>query len=54
LALCALLEMDPSAVPNTLADGWPGIVAGVLRIFKDLPNAITSKLASFYILKCAC
>jgi importin-7 len=48
LALCALLEMDPSGVPNSLADGWPGIVAGVLRIFKDLPSAIASQLVSTF------
>lgn len=53
LALCALLEMDPSGIPNTLTDGWPGIVAGVLRIFKDLPNAIASGLVSILFLTCA-
>jgi hypothetical protein len=40
LALCALLEMDPATIPKTLSDGWSGIVAGILRIFKDLPKAI--------------
>lgn len=40
MALCALLEMDPSAIPDSVKEGWPGIVAGVLRIFKDLPQAI--------------
>src|SRR5215471_13373213 len=39
LALCALLEMDPSGIPKSLTDGWPGIVASILRIFKTLPNA---------------
>jgi hypothetical protein len=43
LALCALLEMNPSGIPATLNDGWPGIVAGALKIFKDLPGAIESK-----------
>lgn len=40
LALCALLELAPSAVPETLQNGWHGIVGGVLKIFKDLPKAI--------------
>ncbi|KAJ7740236.1 armadillo-type protein [Mycena maculata] len=45
LALCALLEMAPGAVPETLKDGWPGIVGGVLKIFKDLPAAIEARKA---------
>lgn len=45
LALCALLEMAPGAVPEPLKDGWPGIVAGVLKIFKDLPAAIEGEWA---------
>jgi hypothetical protein len=32
--------MAPTAVPETLKDGWPGIVGGVLKIFKDLPAAV--------------
>ncbi|KAJ7622676.1 armadillo-type protein [Mycena polygramma] len=40
MALCALLEMAPGAVPETLKDGWAEIVGGVLKIFKDLPGAI--------------
>jgi len=45
LALCALLEMAPAAVPETLKDGWPGIVGGVLKIFKDLPAAVEARKA---------
>jgi hypothetical protein len=40
MALCALLEMVPPTIPETLKDGWHGIVAGILKIFKDLPRAI--------------
>ena len=40
MALCALLEMDPSAVPESVREGWPLIVAGTLKVFKDLPRAI--------------
>lgn len=42
-ALCALLEMDPSAVPEPVREGWPQIVAGALRVFKDLPRAIEAR-----------
>jgi importin-7 len=42
LALCALLEMDPGNIPPSLSSGWSGIVAGILKIFKDLPDAIQS------------
>ncbi|KAJ7606560.1 armadillo-type protein [Mycena polygramma] len=45
MALCALLEMAPGAVPETLKDGWAGIVGGVLKIFKDLPGAIEARKA---------
>lgn len=40
LALCSLLEMAPDAIPEALKDGWPGIVAGILKIFKDFPRAM--------------
>lgn len=40
LALCALLEMDPVAVPEPIKEGWPQIISGILSIFKDLPHAI--------------
>ncbi|KAH9949788.1 armadillo-type protein [Amylocystis lapponica] len=43
MALCALLEMDPSAVPQSVQEGWPVIVSGILRIFKDLPRAIEAR-----------
>ncbi|KAF8215061.1 armadillo-type protein [Mycena galopus ATCC 62051] len=45
MALCALLEMAPGAVPETLNEGWPGIVGGALKIFKDLPGAIEARKA---------
>ena len=40
VALSALLEMDPAAVPAELRDGWPGIVGGAIHVFKGLPKAI--------------
>ncbi|OSX56395.1 hypothetical protein POSPLADRAFT_1068094 [Postia placenta MAD-698-R-SB12] len=45
MALCALLEMDSAQIPDTVKEGWPGIVAGVLSIFKDLPKAIEARQA---------
>ncbi|TFK34758.1 armadillo-type protein [Crucibulum laeve] len=45
LALCALLEMTPDTVPESVRDGWPGIVGGILRIFKDLPKAVEERKA---------
>ncbi|GLB38717.1 putative ARM repeat-containing protein [Lyophyllum shimeji] len=43
LALCALLELAPGAIPEPLQSGWPGIVGGILTIFKDLPQAIADR-----------
>lgn len=40
LALTSLLELNPSGIPESLREGWPGIVAGALKLFKDLPKAI--------------
>lgn len=52
LALCALLELPPDAVPEGLRDGWPGIVGGILKIFKGLPKAIEGQyLVLFMVLK---
>ncbi|KAG5643336.1 hypothetical protein DXG03_001055 [Asterophora parasitica] len=45
LALCALLELAPGAVPESLQSGWPGIVGGILKIFKALPSAIAARKA---------
>ncbi|CAK5283934.1 unnamed protein product [Mycena citricolor] len=43
VALCALLEMDPAGVPDSVKDGWPGIVGAILQIFKDLPKAVQAR-----------
>ena len=40
LALSALLEVPPASIPESLKAGWPGIVGGVLTVFKELPKAI--------------
>ncbi|KAL6303891.1 ARM repeat-containing protein [Sparassis latifolia] len=43
MALCALLEMDPSAIPDLVKEGWPGIVSGALHLFRELPRAIAAR-----------
>jgi importin-7 len=43
LTLCALLELDPNDVPETLKEGWPGIVGGALTLFRGLPKAIAGQ-----------
>ncbi|KAK7048757.1 importin N-terminal domain-containing protein [Favolaschia claudopus] len=45
MALCALLEMAPGSIPESLNEGWPAIVGGVLKLFKDLPGAIEARKA---------
>lgn len=42
LALSKLLEVDGEMIPVSLREGWFGIVAGALVIFKSLPQAISS------------
>ena len=47
LALCTLLEMPPNTIPEPLREGWPGIVGGILKIFKGLPKAIEGQRLFF-------
>jgi len=46
LTLAALMEIPAANVPESLRDGWPGIVGGALKLFKELPKAIERKGAS--------
>jgi len=43
VALSALLELEPAAIPATLREGWPGIVGGAIRVFKGLPKAVEAR-----------
>ncbi|CAL1712201.1 unnamed protein product [Somion occarium] len=43
MALSALLELEPSAVPQAVKEGWPLIVGGTLHVFKELPKAIEAR-----------
>ncbi|KAJ8079910.1 Nonsense-mediated mRNA decay protein 5 [Marasmius tenuissimus] len=45
LALSSLLELDTGSIPESLREGWPGIVGGILKLFKDLPKAIAERKA---------
>ncbi|KAL5482877.1 NMD5 [Sanghuangporus weigelae] len=45
MAMCALLEMDPTAIPTSLQEGWSGIVQAIIHIFQKLPQAIEKRKA---------
>lgn len=45
VALCSLMEMAPSAIPDVLKDGWPGVVAGALKLFQEFPKAVADRKA---------
>ncbi|GAW02680.1 nonsense-mediated mrna decay protein [Lentinula edodes] len=45
ITLTALMEMEPGMVPEPLREGWPGIVAGALKLFKALPKAVADRKA---------
>jgi hypothetical protein len=40
MAMCGLLELEESAIPPSLKEGWASIVPAVLAIFKKLPEAM--------------
>ena len=40
VAMSALLEMKAGTVPAELREGWPGILGGVIKVFKGLPKAV--------------
>lgn len=42
VALSALMELDPSLVPPTLREGWPGLLGGALNVFSNLQEAMNS------------
>ncbi|KAK0187704.1 armadillo-type protein [Armillaria mellea] len=45
LALSALIEMDPSGIPDSVKQGWPGILGGILKLFKEFPKAVEARKA---------
>ncbi|KAF5348588.1 hypothetical protein D9756_009610 [Leucocoprinus leucothites] len=46
IALCALLELSPEGIPAGLREGWPGIIGGIVKMFKELPKAIEARKQS--------
>ncbi|KAM5539406.1 hypothetical protein V8D89_006858 [Ganoderma adspersum] len=43
VALCALMEMDPAAIPESVQAGFPGVVSGALKLFQEYPKAVQSR-----------
>ncbi|KAI0754790.1 ARM repeat-containing protein [Daedaleopsis nitida] len=43
MALCALMEMDPANIPQSVQEGWPGIVSGALKLFQEYPKAVQAR-----------
>ncbi|KZS92303.1 ARM repeat-containing protein [Sistotremastrum niveocremeum HHB9708] len=43
LAMCGLLDLEPSQVPPSLQQGWPFLVTGILTSFKTLPDAVAAR-----------
>ena len=42
-ALCALMTMDPAAIPTSVQKGWQGLITAALKVFESLPKAVESK-----------
>jgi hypothetical protein len=43
MALCALMEMEPGAIPEGVREGWPALVGGALKVFRGLPKAVADR-----------
>ncbi len=43
VALSALMEMDPANIPESVKEGWPGIVSGALKLFQEYPKAVAGQ-----------
>ena len=43
VALSALMEMEPSAIPGPLSEAWKVMVSGALKVFEGLPKAVAGK-----------
>ncbi|RPD62608.1 ARM repeat-containing protein [Lentinus tigrinus ALCF2SS1-7] len=43
VALCALMELDPASIPESVKEGWPGIVSGALKLFQEYPKAVQAR-----------
>ncbi|KAI8978716.1 ARM repeat-containing protein [Trametes punicea] len=43
MALCALMEVDPANIPNSIKEGFHGIVSGALKLFQEYPKAVQAR-----------
>ncbi|KAI0632293.1 ARM repeat-containing protein [Trametes polyzona] len=43
MALCALMEMDAANVPESIREGFHGIVSGALTLFQEYPKAVQAR-----------
>ncbi|KAH9851744.1 ARM repeat-containing protein [Lenzites betulinus] len=43
MALCALMEMDPANVPESIQEGFHGVVSGALKLFQEYPKAVQAR-----------
>ncbi|CDO69881.1 hypothetical protein BN946_scf184884.g40 [Trametes cinnabarina] len=43
MALCALMEIDPTNVPDSIKEGFHGIVSGALKLFQEYPKAVQAR-----------
>ncbi|GJJ15816.1 hypothetical protein Clacol_010094 [Clathrus columnatus] len=47
LAICALFETEPSALPRSIQEGWGSIMAGILKTLREMPGALEARKALF-------
>ncbi|TBU59052.1 ARM repeat-containing protein [Dichomitus squalens] len=43
VALCALMEVDPASIPQSVQEGFPGIVSGALKLFQEYPKVVQAR-----------
>ena len=43
ITLASLMELDPAQIPESVREGWGGIVKGALKVFRGLPKAIAGE-----------
>ncbi|KAI0769096.1 ARM repeat-containing protein [Trametes elegans] len=43
VALCALMEVDPANVPESIQEGFHGIVSAALKLFQEYPKAVQAR-----------
>lgn len=46
--ICALLGLNAQQVPESVQQGWPRLLQGIVRLFQTLPTAMKSELVHGY------